>query len=283
MFNLYEILRSAHEGRGLENLASQFHLTPAEADAAVKAIVPELSAGLLKQSSEPVAFGSFFGTLGKGHYAEAFADPAAAQASAQIGSDYLREVLGSSHAQQEIVQRAASSTGIAEETLAKMLPMIASMIFGGLAKSLQNQGFGGILGQLSNATSQGSLGPILGQILGGGGAAASPQPPQAQPPGPLGGGKLGGILGAILGSLLGGRSASGPVQPTAPGTAPQAPSFDAATIQAGLEALKKILQPGTPAAQTPIAPAPTAGSPTLGGRSTDISAELDRIIGKNSG
>ena len=71
MFNLYEILRNAHEGRGLENLASQFHLTPAEADAAVKAIVPELSAGLLKQSSEPVAFGSFFGTLGKGHYAAA--------------------------------------------------------------------------------------------------------------------------------------------------------------------------------------------------------------------
>ena len=287
MFNLYEILRSAQGGQAVENLASQFHVTPEEADAAVKAIVPELSDGFLKQASKPVAFGSFFGSLGDGHYRAAFADPAAAQASAQSSGDFLTQVLGSSSAQEEIVQRAASATGIAQDTLSKMLPVIVSTILGGLTKSLENQGFGGILGQLSNAASQGSLGPVLGQILGGGPAAASsPQP--AQVPGPLAGvGGLGGILGAILASLKGQAGASRNAGPATSGAAPeQTPSFDAATIQAGLEALKKILQPGTPPAshsqpETPTAPAPRMETP--GGQQTDISAELDRIIGRNTG
>jgi hypothetical protein len=37
MFNLYEILRNAHGGHALDNLATQFGITAEEADAAVKA------------------------------------------------------------------------------------------------------------------------------------------------------------------------------------------------------------------------------------------------------
>ena len=36
MFNLYEILRNAQGGQALDNLATQFGISPAEADAAVK-------------------------------------------------------------------------------------------------------------------------------------------------------------------------------------------------------------------------------------------------------
>jgi hypothetical protein len=289
MFNLYEILRSAHGGQALENLASQFNIPPEEADAAVKAIVPELSVGFLKQASGPVAFGSFMGSLGQGHYLEAFGDPAAAQASAQKGSDYLSEILGSSGAKEEIVQKASSATGISQETLSQMLPVIVSMIFGGLAKSLENQGFGSLLGQLSNAVSQGSLGPILGHILAGGPAPASPEPQPTEQRGPLGGaGGLAGILGAIVGGLkrlTGSGSDAGPPAPTGP---PQMPSFDAASIQAGLDALKKLLQPGTPPAprpqaEAPPAPAPPAETAPPEGRQTGISAELDRIIGRDHG
>ena len=64
MFNLYEIVRSAQGGHALDNLASQFNITPEEADRAVRAIVPELSEGFLKQASEPAALGFFAGSLG---------------------------------------------------------------------------------------------------------------------------------------------------------------------------------------------------------------------------
>jgi hypothetical protein len=134
MFNLYEILRHAQGGHALENLATQFGITTEEADTAVKAIVPALSAGFLKQASEPHAFCSFIGALGEGQHLAAFTDPAAAQATAtaQKGGDILSQILGSHNAREEIAVRASSATGISQDTLAKMLPVIASMIFGGL-------------------------------------------------------------------------------------------------------------------------------------------------------
>jgi hypothetical protein len=310
MFNLYDILRSAHGGQALENLASQFNITPEEADVAVKAVLQELSGGFLKHASEPAGFGSFMSTLGGGQYRAAFADPAAAQASAQKGGDYLSEILGSSSAKEQIVLRASSASGISQETLAQMLPVIVSTIFGGLTKSLENQGFGGILGQFANAAGQGGLGPVLGQILGGGQAPASPPQQQAPAPSPAGGagglgsilgqilgggrapsaapgqaGGLGGILGSILGTLTRKPSVGPGAGSAAPAPAPQMPGFDASAIQASLEALTKMLQPGTP----PPAPVPPpqaeapAEAPPPEEQETDITAELDRIIGKHPG
>jgi hypothetical protein len=300
MFNLYEILRNAHGGHALDNLATQFGITAEQADAAVKAVVPVLSEGFLKQASEPHAFGSFIGALGEGQHLAAFTDPAAAQttATAQKGGDILSQILTSRSAREEIALRASSGTGVSPDTLANMLPVIASMIFGGLTKSMENQGFGGVLGQLANAAGQGGLGPVLGQILGGGRVSGNPPPlpapgpageqgglgsilgqilsggrsptgpgqPPSAAPGPAGGGQggLGGILGSILGNLTS-RPGAGPAAgPAAPSGSPQVPGFDAASIKAGLEALTKMLQPGTP---------PPAG-PQSG-----INAEIDQIMG----
>jgi len=272
MFNLYEILRNAQGGHALDNLATQFDITAEEADAAVRAVVPALSAGFLKQASEPHAFGSFIGALEEGKHLAAFTDPAAAQATAtaQKGGDILSLILGSHNAREEIALRASSATGISQDTLANMLPVIASMIFGGLVKSMENQGFGAILGQLANAAGQGGLGPILGQILGGGRSPMGPGEPPSAAPGPAGGGQggLGGILSSILRNLTnrpGAAPGAGPAAGSAaPSGSPQVPGFDAASIQAGLEALTKMLQPGTP-------------PPT--GPQSGISAEIDQIMG----
>jgi hypothetical protein len=299
MFNLYEILRNAQGGQAIDNLAAQFNITAEEADAAVKAVVPALSEGFLKQASQPLGLGSFLGALGEGQHVAAFTDPAAAQATAtaQKGGDILSQVLGSHGAREEIALRASSATGISPVILTQMLPVIASMIFGGLTKSLENQGFGGILGQLANAAGQGGLGPILGEILGGGQAPANPQPAPApgsagmpgnlgsilgqilgggrgptwpsQPPvggqAPAGGqGGLGGLLGSILGNLTS-RPGAGPAAGSAaPSGSPQAPGFDAASIQAGLEALTKMLQPGTP--------------PPAGPQQSGVQAEINDIM-----
>ena len=88
--------------------------------------------------------------------------------------------------------------------------------------------------------------------------------------GPAGGGQggLGGILGSILRTLTsrpGAAPGTGPpTGPAAPSGSPQASGFDAASIQAGLEALTKMLQPGTP---TPTGP------------QSGINAEIDQIMG----
>ena len=274
MFNLYEILQNAQGGQAIENLAAQFGLTAKETEAAIEALVPALSEGLLKQASAPQGFGAFVHTLDESQHRAAFTDQAAAQDSAtlQKGQDILSDVLGSHEAQQAVVLRASSAAGVAPDILSQMLPVLVSMIFGGIGKSLQDQGLGGILGQFANAAAgQGAFGQILGQILGGR-PGVSPSSPNQQgdsidigsvlgqilgggqgpsgpgPSSPAGGagagtlGGLGGLLGSILGKL-GGRP--GPSAGPAPAGPAQRSGLDPSSIQASLEALNKILQPGT--------------------------------------
>jgi hypothetical protein len=317
MLNLHEILQNAQGGKALDNLASEFGITTDEADSAVRAIVPALSEAILKRTSEPAAAGSFLGILSEGHFLAAFSEPAAAQEKAESSSEALRQILGSTQAREAIVLQAAAASGMGQDILEKMLPVIASMIFGGLTKSLENQGFGGILAELSKSAGKGGLEGVLGQILGG--HPAPPPPPAPAPagglgsilgsllgkgraaPGPAAGGGtqtgaasaggLGGVLGAILGQFgLGPKpAASPPPEAAPPGGSPGLPGLDFDSIKASLEALTKMLEPGTPPPkpETPPQSAPAAETAEEKGgiaeQGSNIIAEIDRIIGEAGG
>lgn len=256
MFNLYEIFQNAQGGQAVENLAKQFNIAPEQAEAAIKSFMPALSSGFMNKAAEPLGFGSLFGAMADGQHQAAFNDPSAAQSNetAQKGNDILAQIFGSQNAASEMAQKMSAATGLSPAILAQMFPVVASVILGGLTKSLQTQGFGGILGQFANALQQGGaggFGAILGQILGGG--QTPPSPGQASPeqaPGQTApGGGLGGILGNIIGSFFGqpapqtqaGQTQAGPVSGF-----PSIPGFDPNHLQAGFEALTKMFQPGVP-------------------------------------
>ncbi|PNG26679.1 DUF937 domain-containing protein [Methylocella silvestris] len=269
MFNLYEILQNAQGGQAVDNLAKQFNISPEQADAAVKALMPDMSAAFLKQSAQPAAFSSILGALGDTQHMAAFANPSAALSgeTMQKGSEVLTQLFGSPQQRTEVAQNAAAFAGLPPALIQQMLPVIASMVMGGLSKSLANQGLGGLFGQLANAASQGGLGSILGSLLGGaqsqttpqgagaGGIHANPQADQsaANAGAAAGMGGLAGMFGTILSGFFGQQAAAPSQTGSAPAGAPPnaAPGgFDPATIQAALEALTKMLQPGTPAAPT---------------------------------
>jgi hypothetical protein len=321
MFNLYEIVQNAQDGQAVDNLAKQFNISPGEADAAVKALLPALSTAFLQRTAEPAAFGSILGALGDPQHAAAFADPDAALSSetTRKGAAALQQLFGSPDTSAQIAQHAAGVAGLPPALIQQMAPVIASLILGGLSKGLANQGLGGVFGQLAGAAEPGGLGSILGSLLGGapaaqaqpaggaqqvnpgagnnpldglgglgsilGGLLGGAPPAQAQPqgapqanpqinpdaPGGAGGlgglGGLGGVLQSILGGLLSGKS-GGPTPQE--GAAPQGPGgIDPGAVQSGLDALIKMLQPGTP-------PPPT-------GQQAGLQNEINAILtGKRS-
>lgn len=191
MFNLNDILQSAQGGQAINNLAQRFGLSPEQAQAAVQALIPAISAGLTRAASNPGSLGSVISAVTDSTHQASFNDPNTAQSSAatQKSNDTLSQILGSNHIIQQIVQRASAVTGIRPDILMQMLPVIATIAMGGMAESLKNQGLSGMLGQLASAAEQGNLGSVLG------GAGSS-------------GGGLMGMLNGILGSLFGGSSAS---------------------------------------------------------------------------
>jgi hypothetical protein len=217
MFNLSEIINNAQGGKAVDNLAQQFGITPDQAQSAVQALIPAISGGLMQKVGQSGDLGGIISALTDPTHHAAFANADAAQsdATAEKGGDTVNDMFGSSHIANQIAQQASSVTGIRPDVLMQMMPVLVSIVLGGLAKSAQNQGFGGMLGQLAQAAQQGNLGN-LGQGLGQSGGAA--------------GGGLIGMLGGLLGGLFGGNSA-------ASGSAGSA-------NQNALDNLTKMFQPG---------------------------------------
>lgn len=218
--NLSDILQSAQGGQGINNLAQQFGISPEQAQAAINAMLPGLSQGLQNQAATPGGLGNILGHLADPQHQQAYANAGAAQApgAAQAGGNVLNQILGGNIAQQ-LAQHAAQSTGLSPAVLQQMMPVIASMVMGGLFHSANSQGLGGMLGQLAG---QGNLGAVLGQVMG---AASGQQQP---------GGGLGGMLGGLLGGLFGGAAGGAKL----PG------GLDPATVQAGLSTLTNMLGHG---------------------------------------
>ena len=203
--NLNDIIQAAQGGQGVANLATQFGLTPDQAQAAVQALTPAFSTALQKVTSDPSGLSGIVGHLASGLHQASFtgSDPAAA---ATTGNAALNQIFGSSQIASQIAAHASSASGVDAQTIQKMMPAVASMMLGGLAHSLTAQGFGGVIGQLASAANAPAAQGAAGQ-----------------------GGGLGGLISSLLGNLFGG------------GQSGQAGS---GLAEAGLTALTGMLQSG---------------------------------------
>jgi hypothetical protein len=182
MFNLTEIFQNAQGGQAAQNLANQFGLSQEQVDDAVKALIPGLSMAFLSKLKDPAGLSGLVSSLSDGQHTSTFASPDAAQSpeTAAKGNDILSQLFGSSHIVNQIAQQASSITGLRPEVLVQMLPVVVSVIAGGLATSLKNQGLGGLLGQLAGGASaqapagglMGMLSGLFGSLFGGTGGAA---------------------------------------------------------------------------------------------------------------
>ena len=234
MFNLYQILLGAQGGQALDNLAERFGLTKEQANSAVQALIPALSTAFMTKAMHPGGMQEIAGAMADDDHRAAFADPQAALTpqTQQKSDDIASSIFGNSAMIETVVQQAARYTGLSEDTLRGMLPVVISMVLGGVASAMHSQGLGGWLGQLATGG--------LGGMFGGGAPGA-----------PAGGG-LGGMFGSILGNMLGGGQAAQPTPNNpSPGTrdgeAPaQAPGGFPGMPSAMQEMFGKMFQPGVP-------------------------------------
>lgn len=153
-------------------LASQFGLSPEQANAAVGALLPAVLGGFKKAEQG--------GALGD---VAAIADSTAAPAAdVDAGNSILGHIFGSKDVSRAVAAHASQQTGISDTILKAMLPIVAGLV----AQQATKKMGGGLLG--------GIAGSVLASMLGGSSAVAAPAP-QAAPAGPLGG--LGGLASML--------------------------------------------------------------------------------------
>ena len=166
---------------GLKSMARELGVTEDEAASGAEALAPAILGGFKKQAQAQPAglegFSELLGQLGGGGLLDNVLSPQPTDVNR--GNDVLGQIFGSKDVSRTVAQNAAVQSGLAPSLLRKMLPMLAMLVAGFMAK----QGSGAAA---QNSPEGGGLGGMLGGMLGGG---------------------QGGGLGDLLGGLLGGRSA----------------------------------------------------------------------------
>jgi len=165
---------------GLQAMARELGVSESQAASGADALLPAILGGFKRQAqAQPSGLeglGGLLGQLGGGGLLDEVLAPQPTDLN--HGNDVLGQIFGSKDVSRAVAQNAASQTGLDTSLLKKMLPMLAMVVAGLIAKQQ------------------------------GGGAAAQPSQPGGGLGGSLGGGQGGG-LGDLLGSLLGGGQAAG--------------------------------------------------------------------------
>lgn len=169
---------------GLASLARELGVNEQQAALGAQALLPAILGGFQKQASARPAGGAGLGDLLSQLGGGALLDDVLSPQPTQVGrgDNVLGEIFGSRDVSRAVAQNASTQTGLDPAVLKKMLPMLAMLVTGFMAKQ------GATAGAAGN-DSPGGLGGLLGGLLGGDQPARSAAP-QA-------GGGLGGLLGAL--------------------------------------------------------------------------------------
>lgn len=158
---------------GLKSMARELGVSESQAASGAEALIPAILGGFKKQAqSQPSGLeglGGLLGQLGGGGLLDQVLAPQPTVVSQ--GNNVLGQIFGSKDVSRAVAQNAATQSGLDPSILKKMLPMLAMLVTGYIAK----QRGAGAAAQLSPEGGGGGLGGLLGGLLGGQNAGSATQ------------------------------------------------------------------------------------------------------------
>ena len=153
---------------GIESMARELGVSESQVASGATALAPAILGGLKKQTQAQAGglggLGDLLGQLGGGGLLDQVLSREPTDVSQ--GNDVLGQIFGSKDVSRTVAQNAATQSGLSPELLKKMLPMLAMLVTGYLAKQ---QG-----GSTDQPGADGGLGGLLGGLLGGAHSGAAP-------------------------------------------------------------------------------------------------------------
>jgi hypothetical protein len=148
---------------GLQSIARELGISETQAASGAALLVPAILGGFKKQAqAQPTGLeglGGLLGQLGGGGLLDQVLAPEPTRLGP--GDAVLAQIFGSKDVSRTVAGNAAAQSGLDPSLLKKMLPMLAMLVAGCMAKQHG----------ATQAAPQGGLGGLLGGLLGGGGAA----------------------------------------------------------------------------------------------------------------
>jgi hypothetical protein len=164
---------------GLQSMAQELGVSETQAASGAEKLLPAILGGFKKQAqahpSGLEGLGGLLGQLGGGGLLDDVLAPRPTNVSR--GNEVLGQIFGSKDVSRAVAHNAASQSGLDAGLLKKMLPMLAMLVAGYMAKQ---QG-SGVAARPPSA--RGGLGSLLGGLLGGKAAGTGGVRPGAAAPG----------------------------------------------------------------------------------------------------
>lgn len=166
--NILNTILNAQGGAAVNQLAKQFGLDSRKTDSVLSQLIPALAGGVKNNIGQQGGLDSLISALNKGDHDRYLDDTnqLSNQSTVDDGNAILGHIFGSKDVSRQVASRASANTGIDSSILKKMLPVIATMVMGGMSK--QSSGVGGALGSLLTGGQQSNnsaMGGILSSFL----------------------------------------------------------------------------------------------------------------------
>lgn len=154
---------------GMHSVASELGITPQQAESGTAALLPAILGGFKQQAQGPTGLaglGGLLSQLGGGGLLDNVLSPQPTNVG--LGNDVLGQIFGSKDVSRNVATQAAATSGLDPALLRKLLPIVAMLAAGYMAKRSA--------GTHGEAAGGGGLGGVLGSLLGGSGSAAGGNP-----------------------------------------------------------------------------------------------------------
>jgi hypothetical protein len=164
---------------GLSSMARELGISDQQAHTAAAALLPAILGGFAKQAhAQPAGVGGLGDLLGQLGGGSLLDDVVSTQPTdINRGNQVLGQLFGSKDVSRTVAQSAAAQTGLEPSLLRKMLPMLAMLAVGYMARRHGKAAVAKANGQAGNGNASaeapaanagtGGLGDILGGIFGG--------------------------------------------------------------------------------------------------------------------
>jgi hypothetical protein len=148
---------------GLNAIARELGISETQAATGAAALIPAILGGFRKQAQAPAGLDGLGGLIGKLGGGALLDNVIGAQPTdVQPGNDVLGQIFGTKDVSRAVAQNAAGQSGLDPAVLKKMLPMLAMLVAGFMAKQRSSDQAVG-----TGQGGGGGLGGLLGGLLGG--------------------------------------------------------------------------------------------------------------------
>jgi hypothetical protein len=140
MFDWFDLMRQAQKSAGTAMLAQQFHLDPAQTQAAIAAFLPAFAMGMQHAMGAKPTDATIQNLFG-GAYQNLWLNAAQAfsPGSQRNGEQILDQIFGSDDVSRRVAHQAAEVTGVNADVMQQMLPVLAGIYAGGLYHWMSGQ------------------------------------------------------------------------------------------------------------------------------------------------